>query len=148
FIPLSPTGNGGFETGTTFSSNGWIEIQPNISQKWFVGTAAGVQGGSRAAYVGSSTAHSGSTTTSVFHFYRDIAIPVGATNVNLSFYYRHPIHDTTGGSSDTFYVFTTTTAHTPVSGTVPSTGYTQRFSNSGQQNSWTSISRDLSDLAG
>ena len=52
---LSPTGAGGFESGTTFSANGWTEIQPaGDNRKWQVGTAAGSQGGTRAAYVGSS----------------------------------------------------------------------------------------------
>lgn len=145
---LSPTGDGGFETGTTFAANGWTEVQAaGDARKWQVGTAAGVQAGSRAAYVGSATANNGIASAKVDHFYRDLVLPAAATNVQLSFYIKQATID---NGWDYFYVFTTTTANTPVTGTIPSTGYTQRFVNTATAYpSYTAIpSIDLSALAG
>lgn len=123
---LDATGNGGFESSTSFSGNGWSTAQPGNTRQWQIGNAAGVQAGSRAAYVGSSTTSNGTNAVSVQHFYRDIAIPAEAGNVQLSFYYKQPTVD---NGNDFFYVYSTSTANTPVSGTVPSTGYTQEFTN-------------------
>ena len=145
---LSPTGDGGFETGTTFAANGWTAVQPGNTQQWQVGTAAGVQGGTRAAYVGSINSNNGSNITSVQHFYRDIYIPTGADNVTLSFYYQQTISD----AGDNFYVFTTNPNHKPVSGTVPSTaagsGYQQQFKITKTYSDYTVQSKDITVLAG
>lgn len=146
---LSPTGAGGFESGTTFAANGWTEVQPaGDSRKWFVGTAAGSQGGTRSAYVGSASNNNGLGTNSrVDHFYRDIVVPAGAVNVQLSFYLKQINTDNT---FDYLYVFTTTTANTPVAGTVPGSGYVQRFMNTANAYpTFTAMpSIDLSSLAG
>ncbi len=146
---LSPTGAGGFESGTTFAANGWTEVQPaGDSRKWFVGTAAGSQGGTRSAYVGSASNNNGLGTNSrVDHFYRDIVVPAGAVNVQLSFYLKQVTVDNT---FDYLYVFTTTTANTPVAGTVPGSGYVQRFMNTANAYpTFTAMpSIDLSSLAG
>ena len=124
---LSPTGDGGFETGTTFTANGWTYVgSTTATRTWQIGNAAGVQGGSRAAYVGSSTNANGVNSFVVHHFYKDFVIPAGVTNVYLNYFYKQP---TTDSTYDYFYVSTTTTANTPVSGTVPSTGYNIRYSN-------------------
>ena len=150
FTSLSPTGDGGFENGNDFYLNNWIPVQPASGSRWFArAIVPSPYAGSRAAYVGSSSNYDGSATAGVFHFYRDIPIPAGAINVHLSFYYKQPTVDNTT-NPDTFYVFTTTPSNTPVSGTVPTTGYTQRFSNSATQyNNWTLIPTiNLSSLAG
>jgi hypothetical protein len=60
------------------------------------------------------------------HFYRDVVIPAGATNVQLRFSLRMPTVDNT---YDYLRVYTTSTSNTPVSGTVPGAGYVQRFIN-------------------
>ena len=125
---LISASDGGFENATsTFAANGWTEAQPGITRQWHVGTGGGsVTGGTKSAYVGSTTAYNGSSTAGVFHFYRDVIIPTGATNVYLNYYLKQPTID---AANDKFFVFTTTTANTPVAGTVPSAGYTQQFEN-------------------
>ncbi|MBS1764673.1 MAG: hypothetical protein JSS90_06895, partial [Bacteroidetes bacterium] len=127
-ILLDPTGDGGFENPTaTFAANGWTEAQSNINRRFRVGTAAGsVSPGTNAAYVGGPANYNGSNTKNVFNFYRDITVPSGATNVQLTFYHRMTTID---NGYDYMRVFTTTTANTPVADVVPSTGYTQVFAN-------------------
>lgn len=121
---VSPTGDGGFETGATFVANNWTSVNGSYNN-WYVGTAAGVQGGSRAAFTGtSSSSFVGTGNASVNHFYRDIAIPAGSTNITLDFYMLMPIID---NNYDFLNVYTTTTAYTPVAGTLPTTGYTNVF---------------------
>ncbi len=123
---LIPDTDRRFENATsTFAANSWSTAQPGSARQWQVGTGAGsVTGGTKAAYVGSTTNYNGSNNVSVQHFYRDVAIPSGATNVLFSFYLRRPTVD----PGDNFYVYRTTTANTPVSGTVPGAGYTAIYS--------------------
>ncbi|MBL7981155.1 MAG: T9SS type A sorting domain-containing protein [Flavobacteriales bacterium] len=129
-IQLITASNGGFEGATaTFAGNGWSTAQPGITRQWQVGTAAGsVAPGTRAAYVGSTTNYNGNATLfgTTMHFYRDVVIPAGATNVQLRFSLRMPTVDNT---YDYLRVYTTSTTNTPVSGTVPGAGYVQRFVN-------------------
>ncbi len=60
------------------------------------------------------------------HFWRDITIPAAAYGVKLRFSLREIKVD---NGHDFFRVYTTTPSNTPVSGTVPGAGYTQRFEN-------------------
>jgi hypothetical protein len=115
---LQADGDGGFETGATFTSNNWTVLNGSYNN-WFVGNSAGVQNGSRAAFAGTNFV--GTANSSVNHFYRDIVIPSGTTNINLSFYLKMPVADAT---YDYLYVYTTTMANTPVAGTIPGVGYT------------------------
>ncbi|MHC1774635.1 MAG: GEVED domain-containing protein [Lentimicrobium sp.] len=115
---IDQTANGGFETGSTFASNNWTVLNGPYNN-WFVGTTAGVQGGTNAAYAG--TDFIGTANSSVNHFYRDIAIPAGVTNINLNFYLKMPVID---NGYDYLNVYTTTTDYTPVVGTLPGAGYT------------------------
>lgn len=145
---LISASNGGFENATsTFSANGWTEVQPANARRWYVGTAAGsVTGGTKAAFVGASNNYNGSNTASVQHFYRDVVIPANAVNVSFSFYLRRPTVD----PGDNFYVYRTTTSNTPVAGTVPGAGYTNLYNN--QTTTYASFtqmaSTNLSALAG
>jgi hypothetical protein len=116
---ISPTGEGGFESGATFTLNNWQVLNGSFNN-WFVGTSAGVQGGTNAAYAGTNFIGTGNA--SVNHFYRDVMIPPGAININLSFYLKMPVVD---ANYDYLYVYTSTPANTPVVGTIPGTGYTQ-----------------------
>ena len=120
---ISPTTNGGFESGATFALNSWTALNGTYNN-WFVGNAAGVQAGSNAAYIG--TGNVATANASVNHIYRDIVIPAGITNISLSFYLKMAITDS---GYDYLNVYTTTTANTPVAGTTPGTGYTSVFSN-------------------
>jgi hypothetical protein len=47
---LSPTGDGGFETGTTFAANGWTVVNA-AGNLWDIGTVATQYAGSRGTYV-------------------------------------------------------------------------------------------------
>jgi len=147
---LDPTGVGGFENATsTFAANGWTVVG-STGPTWYVGTAAGCTGatGGKAAFFGpTSTGYTGSTTLRVVHFYRDIAIPTGATNVSLSFYLKYPVAD---NGNDYFRVYTTTTSNTPTYGTSGGTGFTMKYENtSNTYANYTAITPiDLTSLAG
>ena len=144
-----PAADGGFESGTsTFASNGWQTALPAANREWRVGTPPGsVAPGTKAAYVGAAANFNGANTAQVGHFYRDVVIPAGATNVSLSFSLRMPVIDNT---FDFIRVYTTTTANTPVSGTSPGAGYVLRFENTATAYAaFTAITPiDLSALAG
>ncbi|MFN6038152.1 MAG: hypothetical protein ACK452_06775, partial [Bacteroidota bacterium] len=68
---VSPTGDGGFENGTSFAANGWTDI--GSVQSWFIGNATPASAGANCAYT-STTAGSWTpgTAASVGHIYRDI----------------------------------------------------------------------------
>lgn len=148
-VLISPTGDGGFETGSTFAANGWTFVSNGGgTNDWAVGTGS-VYAGSRGAYIGNSTSFSGSNplTQLVSHFYRDVTIPAGATNVQLTFQYLQPLTDNT---YDYFYVFTTSTSNTPTGGSIPGGGYTQQFMNTASAySSYTALGPiNLTSLAG
>ena len=95
---ISPTGDGGFENGTTLASNGWTASAGSATEnRWTIGTAA-TSGfvGSRAAYVSNNPTigtppHTYTTTFVLFgpdkvtHLFRDVTIPAGRNNISLSF---------------------------------------------------------------
>lgn len=83
---LISASDGGFENATsTLAANGWTVVD-GTSITWFTGTAAGAATGTKAAFVGSSsTTYIGSSASVIKHFYRDIAIPAGATSVFLNY---------------------------------------------------------------
>lgn len=108
---LSPTGDGGFETGPTFAGNNWTVVNA-ASNFWEVGAVASAYADSRGAYIVSAAGtYSYTTTTSrTSHMYRDIAIPSCASNTTLSFYWKGK-----GESGwDRLLVYTAPTTVTPV----------------------------------
>ncbi|MFM7079898.1 MAG: hypothetical protein ACKOYC_08940, partial [Bacteroidota bacterium] len=113
---ISSAGDGGFETATDFPGNGWTVVNGgNNTNRWFVGTAATGFTGARCAYVGTGSGNNNYdiNISTVIHFYRDITIPAGQSNVTLNFSWKGY-----GESSYDFirvYVVPTTT--TPVLGT-------------------------------
>ncbi|MEI6348300.1 MAG: T9SS type A sorting domain-containing protein [Bacteroidota bacterium] len=121
---ISESGDGGFETGGSFALNNWTAVN-GLYNNWYVGTSAGTQAGTNAAFVG--TGFVGTGNASVNHFYRDITIPAGYTNISLKFYLKMP---TTDVGYDSINVYTTTTSNTPVAGTAPASGYARVFANS------------------
>ena len=146
-VSLITASDGGFENATSaFANNGWTAVGTS-ARTWRVGTYGGAATGTKAAYWGTATAFGGSAASAVGHFYRDIAIPAGATNVFLNYKLKYPTVDNT---YDYFYVFTTTTSNTPVNGTIPTTGYTNRFTNTASAYaSFTAMPQvDLTALAG
>ena len=112
---LSPTGDGGFENGNTLALNNWTVVNGNYNI-WSVGTAAGNQTGTYAAYTG--TNYVGTTNPSYNHFYRDIVIPANATNIKLQFYLKWPTID---NGYDSLIVYTSPTSFTPLNTASPST---------------------------
>lgn len=148
-VLLDPTTDGGFENSTsTFAANGWTEVQDNDNRRFRVGTPAGsVSPGTKAAYEGTASNYNGSNASGTDHFYRDVAVPSGATNVQLSFYLSMPTID---NGNDYIRVFTTTTSNTPVTDVVPGSGYTKVFENTATTYSgFTQMSTiDLSSWAG
>lgn len=88
---IDPTGEGGFELGTDFASNGWnVEnYAANNANKWFVGTAAGSSAGSNSAYVsdhvtGATHTYNTSAISRVM-FWRDVVFPAGETQITLTY---------------------------------------------------------------
>jgi hypothetical protein len=112
-VLISPTGDGGFENGTTFAANGWTVENGTANHKWFLGTVPGFS--SRAAYISNSPTGATWTFTntinSVSHFYRDVTIPAGETNVTLSFNW---IGLGEAGSWDAIMVSVAPTTYIPV----------------------------------
>lgn len=127
---IDPSGDGGFENGTTFPANGWTLVN-STTNNWTLGTATQpAGGGARTAYIsnnsGTSNAYSTGTSQTV-HFYRSITVPVGATNVNLSFVLKSVGEQT---NWDQLLVFRGTgaiNAGTPSGTTTTLAGYTTIF---------------------
>jgi hypothetical protein len=145
--PLITASDGGFENATsTLAANGWTVVN-GTSITWFTGTAAGAATGTKAAFVGSSsTVYTGSTATVIKHFYRDIAIPAGATSVFLNYKLKMPIVDCC--TFDFFRVYTNTTAQTPVAGTLPAGTQRAVYNTPALANFTAQPQIDLTSLAG
>ena len=144
---LSPTGDGGFETSASnFPSNGW-SIASQAQNAWFNGSAV-VNSGSRAAYI-TTTGSAGAAatynkgTTRVSHLYRDVIIPVGATNISLSFNWQGVGEVSAGGI---YYDFLTVsmipTSTVPVAATTLVTG--ALATNLNNQSTWQFLSIPIS----
>jgi len=151
---ISPTGDGGFESGTTFSSNNWTNTLGTSTQnQWVVNTGATAGfSGTRCAYVSqnsSSTPPPQTYVTSTIratHFYRNITIPSGETDITLSFNWLGQGE----GVFDRMRVWVVPTSNTPVYGTeITATGAapTGRIQvgaiNYSSQATWTSTSFKL-----
>jgi hypothetical protein len=84
---ISPTGDGGFQTGSTFAANGWTNSS-SANNPWIIGTAvtsAPFSGNS--AYIsnnGVANAYTDINNSSNF-FWRDVTVPAGETAITLSF---------------------------------------------------------------
>jgi len=94
---ISPTGDGGFETGVDFTANGWTLVNgtPTATQnQWYLGTSATAGIGSgNVAYITNNTAtgayaYSNASPQYIVHFYRDVTFPAGETQVTLSFKWK------------------------------------------------------------
>ncbi|MES2703711.1 MAG: Ig-like domain-containing protein [Bacteroidota bacterium] len=104
---------GGFELGTTFPANGWTAVNDS-SNMWVVNDLTAAYSG-RCAYISTSGSTYDYTTSAsrTSHFYRDVAIPAGATSITLSFRWK--------GQGDTAFdrmlVYRAPTTVTPVART-------------------------------
>ena len=119
---LNPTGDGGFETGTTAALNGWTATVGTATQnQWIVGSAY-AYGGSRGAYITNATSTAPNaytmTTTRVTHLYRNFTIPTNAATATLSFYWKGTGETYLGTPTDYMSVYFEPATNTaPVYGT-------------------------------
>ncbi|RYD97074.1 MAG: T9SS sorting signal type C domain-containing protein [Sphingobacteriales bacterium] len=119
-VLISPTGDGGFENGTTFAANGWTAVNgTNTARVWYAGTGKTGYTGNRAAFIGDNATTVGTTTGGrTVHLYRSVTLPVGATNIALSFKYKQEVSDVSGTTIYDYIAVYTSTA-VPVNGTLP-----------------------------
>ncbi len=115
-VLINPAAEGGFQTGSTFGSNGWnVANGGGITNQWFVGTAATGFAG-RSAYIsndgGTTNAYTNNPASaiSVVHFYRDITFPAGVPEFTLSFNWKA---DGETSSFDAIVVSLAPTFYTP-----------------------------------
>jgi hypothetical protein len=138
-VLISPTGDGGFENGTTFAANGWTSVNyaATTNSNWYLtptpvnnGSYSFAPSGANAAYVsnnnGANWRYNTSAVAGSAHIYRNVTFPAGETNIKLSFRWN-----TSGEVTewDVLYVYLAPTTRTPVTGT-PS-------SNSSDVSAWT-----------
>ncbi|WP_298220666.1 fibronectin type III domain-containing protein [Flavobacterium sp.] len=146
---ISPAGDGGFETGSTFAANNWFtDTAPATSSNQWVcntGATAGFSG-SRCAYISNDTdgtpvvpPHAYTTTGSAAatHLYRDITVPAGETNIFLNFKWIGAGQTTI----DRMRIWLVPTTYTPVFNTALSTvvvptGVNVGLANYALQGSW------------
>jgi hypothetical protein len=109
---ISPTGDGGFETGSTFADNGWTAVNATTNT-WNLGTVPAWFTGSRGAYISNNSGTAWqytNNTVQASHIYRDVAFPAGETNITLSFSWRGNGND---GNWDNLQVYLANTTITP-----------------------------------
>lgn len=84
---ISSSGDGGFETGATSPANGWVAVNGD-SNAWYVGGAPVSFAGTNCAFTGpTASSWVGQAVQNVNMFYRDITVPAGESNLNLTFMY-------------------------------------------------------------
>jgi Ig-like domain CHU_C associated/PKD domain/Secretion system C-terminal sorting domain len=121
---ISPTGDGGFESGTTFAANGWT-VTNAIVDGWALGNVpAAVSAGSRAAYVSvdEGATWNYSQFSTILHLYKTVTVPAGETKLTLSFKWKVGGEGLTTSDWDNLKVFLVpTTANAPTQGVSQST---------------------------
>ena len=115
---ISPSvNNGGFESGSSV----WTFVAGNGNDSWATGAASTPFAGSGAAYISNNGGTTYAYDNSVFstaHFYQDVAIPSGETDIALSFQLK--CVGETGW--DRLLVYAAPTSTTPASGVPASNG--------------------------
>ncbi|RSK39106.1 T9SS sorting signal type C domain-containing protein [Mangrovimonas spongiae] len=154
-ILIDPTGNGGFESGTTFAANGWnnsSDVAGTTTNQWTCNTGATTGfSGARSAYITNNTTSTPpphtytNNVTNASHLYKDIMVPVGEEFITLSFDW---IVD--GESTwDHLQIWLVPTSYTPTFGTKIAatgsapTGHIQISGDFSEQPSWTSDAYSL-----
>ncbi|HNQ68641.1 MAG TPA: BNR-repeat neuraminidase N-terminal domain-containing protein [Bacteroidales bacterium] len=123
-VLIDPTGDGGFENGTTFAANGWTVVNGSNAtsdyNRWVVGVNGTHTNGSYCAYISSGSSGSYGTNANyaytgssgdVCHIYKDISFPAGEELITLTFKWKSRGHT---DNSDNLQVFLTPTSVTPV----------------------------------
>ena len=128
---ISPTGDGGFETGATLANNNWTAV--NQTNAWVIGTTATGYTGSRGVFISdnSGTNYRYATgTASTSHLYYSVTIPAGVTSVNLSFDLNSAGEASNWDQLLVFLGSTTPTAGTPSGNTTTMSGSSNVFTQS------------------
>ncbi|CCB68903.1 Protein of unknown function precursor; putative adhesin [Flavobacterium branchiophilum FL-15] len=112
---ISPSGDGGFELGSTFADNGWTAVNAS-TDGWAIGTAPVVAAGTKCGYVSANggTAWTYSQLSTYTHIYKDVTIPAGESILTLKFKWKAKGEGTTSSDYDNMKVFIATTTVTPV----------------------------------
>ena len=124
---IDPNGDGGFETGATFASNGWIEVGPpaNTNRRWYCGTGQPGFSGTRAAFIGNDETTVGTSSGGKkVHLYKSITIPAGATDIILNFKYKQEVSDFISPNNYYDYITVSTGTDIPLTGNIYTTGTT------------------------
>ena len=119
-VIISPTGDGGFETGATLAANGWTGVT-GANGGWYFNTVAVNNNaytftptGARSLYFSNNSGTNWKYDPNInppgcAHFYRNVTFPAGETNIDLSFRWN-----ANGESSwDILYVYLCPTTLTP-----------------------------------
>ncbi|MBP8040816.1 MAG: hypothetical protein KAZ36_02775, partial [Bacteroidales bacterium] len=105
-VLISPTGDGGFETGLTPAANNWTAVN-STTDGWYVGAVPVVSAGVNCGYI-SSTAGvdwTYSQTSAIQHLYYDVTIPAGESKITLTFKWKVMGEGTTTSDWDNMKVF-------------------------------------------
>ena len=136
-VLISPTGNGGFENGTTFAANNWTVVNSS-TDGWVLGTAPlsttapetpGPSAGSNGAYISSTTAGTPPTWTYsqvsvIQHAFYTFTVPANDVKGTLSFKWKVGGEGTTTLDWDNMKVFLAPTSLvTPVANTTVAATY-------------------------
>ncbi|MFN7012977.1 MAG: beta strand repeat-containing protein, partial [Bacteroidia bacterium] len=103
---ISPTGDGGFETGATPALNGWTAVNSS-TDGWYAGNVPTASAGTRCGYISATTgaAWTYSQISTIQHLYYDVTIPVGESKITLSFKWKVGGEGTTTSDWDNMKVF-------------------------------------------
>jgi hypothetical protein len=134
---ISPTGDGGFETGTTIALNNWTTVSGGngsfviASSNLTNGTFTFSRTGNRAIYFsknGTNWAYNTpASTAGCTHLYRDISFPAGQDIINLSFRWNADGET----NYDVLYVYTCPTTLTPTANSPSSNSSSPSWSGTG-----------------
>ena len=115
-VLISPTGDGGFESGPTLASNNWL-FANSSTDKWTTGTAPVVFAGTSCAYISSAVGEGGAWAYSqlsvIQHLYRDFTVPAGENVGVLNFKWKARGEGGLGQDFDNLKVFLAPTSVTP-----------------------------------
>jgi hypothetical protein len=147
---ISPTGDGGFENGTTLAANNWVAVNSS-TDGWIAGATPVVSAGQNCAFVSSTTTGAQtwtySQTSTVQHLYYNVTLPQGESSVSLSFKWKAK-GEGSGSDWDNLKVFWGTAAQigTPTANTAVSSTY--RVGNAWYNLSNTSYNTSTISLSG
>jgi hypothetical protein len=125
---ISPTGDGGFENGSTFAANGWTVVNSS-TDSWVLDAVPAASNGARCAYISSTPSTTATWTYSQFsvvqHMYYDVTIPANQSVVTLSFKWKAGGEGSGTSDYDNLKVFwsTVTNIGVPVANTAISSTY-------------------------